>query len=281
MVMKKADTTGRDKKERALGQLRGPLKVTHAGRRMFPLGPATQDEVITTSRFILILRGSLDYTSEGRTARLHAGTQFLVPAWVRRVWSVPRGGPCEIIWCEFDDGAAGSGENRLFQRKLSREGQAEEARAYRRLARLFKAEDGSGWRGLGLEAEAKAMLVRFWEKASPLPGNARVSRQAPFHPRVRAILRWLQDHYREPEVLQGLYAESGMSRNYFRILFAGALQCGPHEYVERLRLRQARYLVHTTDWQLKRIAAEVGYADPLYFSRLYRRFWKRPPSRER
>jgi len=59
------------------------------------------------------------------------------------------------------------------------------------------------------------------------------------------------------------------------------MKCSPQDYLQRLRLRHARHLIHSTQWQQKRIAIEVGYDDPLYFSRLYTRFWGHPPSAER
>ncbi len=63
--------------------------------------------------------------------------------------------------------------------------------------------------------------------------------------------------------------------------FKLALQCSPHEYLQRLHLRRARFLLHSTQWQQKRIASEVGYEDAMYFSRLYHRFWGHAPSHER
>lgn len=267
-------------KARALFHLRNALKVTKVDRRIFPLGPATQDEIVTTNRFILILRGKLDYTIEGKTLTMDAGTQFFVPAWVRRVWSVPQAGPCEIAWCEFDEDSGVSNTGACFCRKLEGSSLAREKRSYLQLRRVFQTSSESEWRALQLEGELKAMLVRFWEEAAPASGR-NAGKPETLHPRIKAMLRWAEKHYREADALETLYRESGMSRNYFRILFTRALRCGPHVYLERLRLRQARYLLHATDWQLKRIAAEVGYGDPLYFSKLYRRYWKHAPSRER
>ncbi|MFZ4778670.1 MAG: helix-turn-helix domain-containing protein [Terrimicrobiaceae bacterium] len=248
----------------------------------FPLGPATQDEIVTTNRFILVLRGEMAYTIEGRTVRVKAGTQFLVPAWVRRVWSVPRGGSCEITWCEFEGEGGTVGEPRCFRRALKGSLLAREKQSHLRLLGLWKTStDAQSWQGLQAECELKSMLARFWEQAAPVPGGHGGQPSRSVHLRVKAMLRWVEDHYHEPNALEALFCESGVSRNYFRILFARSMQCGPHAYIERLRLRQTRYLLRSTDWQLKRIAAEVGYQDPLYFSKLYHRFWKRAPSRER
>jgi AraC-like DNA-binding protein len=265
-----------DNVEQAAGWLRRALTITKVDRRSFGLGQTTRDEIITTNRFILILRGELRYTVEGRSTTLRAGTEFLVPAWVRRVWSVPRGGPCEIVWCEFDSESGGDASGGIMRRTLPKEAMRRERGAFASLLR--RAGPGCPpWAVLHAEAALKVMLVRFFEGASRSPGSP----AADVHPRVKVMLRWLQENFRDRDVLERLYEGAGLTPNYFRALFRRVTLCNPHEYIERLRLRHARHLLHHTAWQLKRIAAEAGYDDPLYFSRLYRRFWKRAPSEER
>jgi AraC-like DNA-binding protein len=268
--------------------LRSSLPLTAVRRKVFSLGPASQDEIITTNRFILILRGKLDYTVEGKTVRMSAGTQFLVPAWIRRVWSVPRGGPCEIIWCEFDDAGRESGWTACRRRKLVAAEFALERKEFRDLLKLHHQSDpaDASWSALLLEAELKTMLLRFLEKSEstaeePRDSQRRPKEADPFHPRVKVALKWLNGHFLESDALDGLYRESGMTPNYFRRLFVRAMQCPPQVYIERLRLRHGRYLLHEKDWPIKQIAAACGYQDALYFSRIYHRFWGHPPARER
>lgn len=262
--------------DRAAGFLRSALEITNVDRRPFRLGQSTRDEIITTNRLILVLQGELRYTIEDRSVTMRAGTEFLVPAWVRRVWSVPRGGGCEIAWCEFDEGGQQGEWTGFVRRRLASAEVAREKVAFGRLLRKFR-QEVSPWTRLQLEAELKTMLVRFLERAEIAAGAVSVA----VHPRVKAALRWLESQFSDRDVLTRLYRESGLTPNYFREHFAAATRCTPHEYIERLRLRRARYLLLSTHWQLKRIASEVGYDDPLYFSRLYRRFWKRTPSDER
>lgn len=254
--------------------LRGPLRVTNAFRRVFARGPATDDEIVTTSRLILVRQGRLNYTAEGRSYRIGEGTQFLVPAWTRRVWAVPASAACEIAWCEFDGEDIGGA---LLRRALPPGDFRAEKAAHDRLQNLFRDTAGA-WRELRLETEVKAMLARFFEKAEGGPAQ---KTPPALHPGVQAALRWAAEHFREPDVVATLYGSSTLSHNYLRTLFLQAMQCSPQAYVERIRLRQARHLLRHSNWQIKRIAAECGYPDPLYFSRLYRRWRGRSPSEER
>lgn len=260
--------------DKALLWLRRPLQVENVRRWIFPQGNAIRDEVVTTNRLIMILKGRLDYTVEDQTLRLSQGTQFFIPAWVRRVWSIPFRDSCEILWCEFDDDGLDSGLKSCWRRCLNPAEHSLEKSTYLRMLRQFS----SGTSGLLLEGELKAMLARFWSGAGTVSAD-NAPRQAKFHPQVKSALRWLERHFHEPDVLEKLYGEIKMSRNYFRIQFARSMQCPPHAYIEGLRMRHARYLLCETGLLVKEVADRVGYQDALYFSKLYKHFWEASPRR--
>lgn len=256
--------------------LRRPLTVTHANQKSFPRGRATEWEIVTTHRLILVLKGQMNYTLEKRRLRVPAGTQLFVPAWSKRVWSVPAGDSCEILWCEFDDAGMEPGHSVIGLRPLDRADLRLERQTMHRIHRGFR----EGNPALVLEGELKAALARFWHRARRVE-NQDLRMEKDFHPRLKTALRWLEEHFCEPTALRDLYRHAELSPNYFRRQFLRALQCSPQTFIERLRLRRARYLLHETTRSVKEVADAVGYADPLHFSKRYHRFWKSSPSRER
>lgn len=263
-----------DRQNLLRSQLRHPITVTNVGHRIFTPGIAAQDEIVTTNRLILVLRGRLQYRMEDRGFRFEAGTQFFVPAWIRRFSRVPSREQCEAVWCEFEIEGGEVTPQAAFHRKMTEVAAKLERKAYRRVQAHWVRQDE--WSALQMEGELKAMLARFWTEASP-PKRAKVAEDLPIHPKVKEALRWLAEHYREKDALAELYREVGISPNYLRLQFQAAMACSPGEYLQRLRLRQARYLLLETGLPQKQIAAEVGYDDPLYFSRIYRRFWGKAP----
>lgn len=265
--------------------LRSELHVTAVGGRQFAVGKGISDAIVSTSRLILLLKGSVRYTVEGISFEINAGTQFIVPAWSRREWKVSSDVPCELLWCEFDDESAESAQHLCGFRYLSGSELSVEDEAYRRLLLIWdhRAEQGpqqSDLSMLHLESELKALLSRFWLKASQLQFLVE-DQLVTTHPEIRQALRFLEKHYAQPDVLGKLYKGSEYTPNYLRKLFQEEISCSPGEYLKRVRMRQARYLLHTTSLQIKRIAVEVGYVDSLYFSRLYRQFWQICPRQER
>jgi len=264
--------------------LRAELPMTRVNRGVMLPGQGAVDQVITTCRYILVLKGALKYTIEGNDFHFARGAHFLIPSWHRRWWSASESG-CEIIWCEFDDDPKEIQRGGCFYRQLSMAELNREKRAYLKMLHLWRSmetlsESEKKLRMLQLEGALKGMLANFIPKVERDP-RLLMSESRPLHPEVKQALQWLEVHYANPNALEALPRRSALTPNYFRLRFKEALLCTPGEYVKQLRLRHARYLLRETEWQQKRVAMEVGYADPLYFSRIYREFWGRSPSAER
>jgi AraC-like DNA-binding protein len=264
--------------------LHSSLLVTHVGHANFPPGSWMKDTIVTTSRLIVVLSGSLIYTIEGNHCKMAAGAQFLVPAWCWREWRADGQERCELVWCEFDENPREIVRNPCFYRILSPTECKQERVAYRRMKTLWMNKPKSALspaqlHALMLEGELKSMLIRFWPKAI-MTGAIMTQQRCPLHAQVKQALQWIEQHFTESDVLEHLYQRTGLTSNYLRLLFRETMHCSPSEYVKQLRMRHARYLLHTTDLQHKRIAVEVGYADALYFSRIYRQFWGHSPSEE-
>jgi len=196
-----------------------------------------------------------------------------VPAWCRRQWRALGRRRCGLLWCELALEPV-SLPPRLFFAERTEAG-AEEA--LRRMAERWPARGRED--ALRLEAEAKGLAVRFWPVAET-EGRAGEERGAA-HPEVRRARAWLEANFARADALEGLYRTVELSPNHFRLLFRRQTGETVQGMLARLRLRRARYLVRETALPMKRIAAESGFGDPLYFSNQYRKFWGRPATADR
>lgn len=258
------------------GLLRAALHVSAMKHQFFPTGWLTPDEVIVTHRFIIIREGAMDYTVEGRTRRVTAGTQLFVPAWCRRKWKVPQSvDTCRLLWCEFSSAGMNVPEV-LWWRELALP--AEEVGAFERM----RTQDDLGNARVTLlrqEGELKACLARFWLGAQTVRSAG--EREPVTHPEVTRAMAWLERHFGEADALEAFYRTVVLSQNHFRLLFKRQTGETVQAVLARLRLRRARYLVQETSRSMKQIAAETGFGDPLYFSNQYRKFWGRPATEDR
>lgn len=71
----------------------------------------------------------------------------------------------------------------------------------------------------------------------------------------------------------------GVSLSTLRRMFSAQLGTTPMAYLQSLRLNRARDLLAKTGLEVKEVAARVGYADALYFSKAFRRAHGQSPSR--
>ncbi len=89
---------------------------------------------------------------------------------------------------------------------------------------------------------------------------------------VKAIKIYLQENYRQPYSLEKLAATFGCKTAYLLRLYNRITGSTPTQELIKLRVEKAkRLLVGHPNLEIKQVTSAVGYEDPLYFSRLFKR----------
>jgi transcriptional regulator GlxA family with amidase domain len=78
-------------------------------------------------------------------------------------------------------------------------------------------------------------------------------------PAIRKALEWALAHLSEDLSAKALAAHVGMSERNFRRLFVDELRETPREYVERIRLDEARRQIEDTDLPAQAVAKQCGF----------------------
>jgi AraC-like DNA-binding protein len=95
----------------------------------------------------------------------------------------------------------------------------------------------------------------------------------------RAIGR-LRDHFDAPLKIDDIARELGMSVSGFHHHFKSVTAMSPLQFQKQIRLQEARRLMLGEDLDAASAAARVGYEDPAYFSREYKKHFGAPPQRD-
>ena len=117
---------------------------------------------------------------------------------------------------------------------------------------------------------AKVYLLQ-WHGDGQLPFASLVRRQAHADSVVRKAEDWLRVHYREPQAVAGVVAECGIPERSLKRRFVAATGSTVIGYVQNLRIEEAKRLLESGDTALDEIAAAVGYENPAFFRKLFKR----------
>lgn len=92
---------------------------------------------------------------------------------------------------------------------------------------------------------------------------------------------WLQDNFAKRVSIPQLAQHFRMSTRTFNRRFKTGLGKTPVDYLQELRLNNARDLLQQTNLTLQEICGLCGYQDVSYFTRLFRQFFQATPGKYR
>lgn len=95
----------------------------------------------------------------------------------------------------------------------------------------------------------------------------------------RAISR-LRENYREPLKIDEIARDLGMSVSGFHHHFKSVTSMSPLQFQKQIRLQEARRLMLGEELDAASAGHRVGYEDPAYFSRDYKKLFGSPPQRD-
>lgn len=88
---------------------------------------------------------------------------------------------------------------------------------------------------------------------------------------IQAAVLYFQKHYNTAVSIEGYAASRGISTSWFIRSFKELTGFTPMQYILSIRMANAQNLLETTDYHVAEISNIIGYDNPLYFSRLFRK----------
>ncbi len=88
---------------------------------------------------------------------------------------------------------------------------------------------------------------------------------------MEQVLQYFNDHYNTEINIEAYAASRGMSVSWFIRNFKQYAHTTPMQYLVERRMANAQVLLETTNYNVTEIGAIVGYDNPLYFSRIFKK----------
>ena len=98
--------------------------------------------------------------------------------------------------------------------------------------------------------------------------------------RISRAIGHLREHFDEPLKIDDIARQFGMSVSGFHHHFKSVTAMSPLQFQKQIRLQEARRLMLGDDLDAASAAFRVGYEDPSYFSRDYKKLFGSPPQRD-
>ena len=88
---------------------------------------------------------------------------------------------------------------------------------------------------------------------------------------INASINYMKEHLDQPLKVSAIASHFNYSNSHFFSLFKRKTGYSPIHYFNHLKIQRACQLLSFTDRSVKEISYSLGYEDPLYFSRLFKK----------
>ncbi|MGG1633916.1 helix-turn-helix transcriptional regulator [Paenibacillus sp. NRS-1760] len=91
------------------------------------------------------------------------------------------------------------------------------------------------------------------------------------HTLFERVSHYIQEYYYQSLTIASLAEQNNVNRNRLSYVFRRHAGMGPAQYLLKYRINMAQEMLFTSDAPVQQIAETVGFADPFYFSRVFKK----------
>lgn len=110
-------------------------------------------------------------------------------------------------------------------------------------------------------------IARYILKRKAVPDNT----LSPVQQKVTDIIRHINQHYREPLLLDDIAKQFFISKGHLCRVFKEVSGFGFSQYINITRIREAEHLLRTTDWSITHISEQCGFENFSHFGRVFKK----------
>lgn len=234
--------------------------------------------------WILAVQGNMTICLEKSRLPLRQGESVFLNAGVLHGVQPAPNGPSVLRSLVFQPRLLGGSLDSLFWQKLVLPFQQDTAPRYVHLTPDAPWQQESiqclaaAWEAITGEAEDFENLVRYQLSRGvsllcrhlSMTSHALSAREQAAAERIKAMLRFIQEHFSEELTLEQIAASASVSESSCLRCFRQMLGTTPIQYLRHFRLEKAAELLRSTGQTAGEAAAACGFSDLSYFTRLFR-----------
>ncbi|NHN32016.1 AraC family transcriptional regulator [Paenibacillus agricola] len=260
------------------------LAVLFTGSSQTKPGHKLGPKVVDYYLLHYIQSGCGTYTSQGKTYPLRAGDSFLIEPGRLISYAADERDPWRYRWLAFEGGQAA----RLLEATglssqqpiVHTSGKRHIPVIYHQIQAAFQSRLSHA--GLKAVGYLHLLLAEYAQALQPKQHNDPQLTGSTGEQLAQQALHYLSTQYAEPITIELMAETFGYSRAYLSALFKKHTGLTPATFLLRLRIDKARLLLRERqELTTQQIASSVGFLDPLYFSKQFKRLYGMPPTEYR
>ncbi len=224
-------------------------------------GPALRDHYLVH----YVHSGTGYYTYNGTTYTLREGDLFLIYPMNTATYVADEADPWEYSWVGFN----GTEARRMLRATgFSKSTPVLHPDSVGRLPELLLNIYRSSGNTPAADADMAGYLYLFLAELMRITGGN--DRLADVQDYLMQALRYIQYNFAGNIQVNHIASYVGISRSQLYRAFMEKFELSPHEYLKRYRINEACALLQRAGLTISEVASSVGFADPLYFSRVFK-----------
>ncbi len=235
-------------------------------------GPGVRDHYLLH----FIVKGKGKYTVNGKVYSVQQGEIFYSKPGELIMYTADATEPWEYYWVGFNGPYANKLAFRLpFKNNMHIHKCLQPEKIKKSIYNIFNSR--------GSEAHSEVMMVgRLYILLANLIKEAQISEPKKYNlssQYVNNAIRYIQFNYSHDIGIDDIAKSVGVSRSHLYRVFINNIGRSPVDYLTEYRINEACYLLKSSQLSIAEIAVSVGFYDQFYFSRVFKKIKKVPPSK--
>lgn len=252
------------------------LTVYNTGEQQCPPGYSCGSAVWEYYLMHFVVSGKGTYTTQGKTHHLSTGDAFMIfPSEISEYKADPQN-PWQYCWVAFN----GADAKRLISltnfskdNPISTFDCQSSKKIYRHISNIYS--------GVGSSTQSEVFMVgHLYLLLSDLIGMSNTAKTESSTAReyLKLGLKFIQNNYNRKIAVENIASYVKISPSHLYRIFIQEQGVSPNRYLTEYRINHACTLIRKGDYTISEIANSVGFEDPLYFSRVFKKVKAVSPS---
>jgi AraC-like DNA-binding protein len=251
----------------------GGVSQTHP---LHAVGPQVLDYYLV--HYVLSGRGT--FRTLGKDYQLKAGDSFFIYPGELVSYTSDEQEPWRYRWIGFKGSSA---EELLSLSGITRGQPVATAAAERRMAALYHRVMRtlqSGTPSADMQAGGYLRLILGEYMQNQTEASIPKEEGSVIQQQVEQAIRWLTLQYYQEISIEQMAQTLGYHRTHLSKMFKQHTGMSPMSFLLKIRMERAKLLLHEK-LTIEQVASSVGFSDPLYFSKQFKKWYGRSPSEYR